>query len=100
MEPTEAEAVPPAQPRVHDQAEGGDEADADGEALDMQELSTDPADVTATLGNVASDLATQLSSITEEMNKIREELYGKSGLGGIATELEKLKADGLGGLLK
>merc|ERR1712187_353141 len=59
----------------------------------------DPADVRATLGNVASGLAEQLSSITEEMNKIRQELYGESGIGGIAKELEKLKSGGLGGLL-
>lgn len=60
----------------------------------------DPAaDVRATLGNVASGLAEQLTSITEEMNKIRSELYGDSGIGGIAKELEKLKSGGLGGLL-
>lgn len=57
------------------------------------------ADVRATLGSVATGLAEQLSSITEEMNKIRQELYGDSGIGGIAKELEKLKAGGLGGLL-
>jgi len=53
----------------------------------------------ATLGNVASGLAEQLSSITEEMNKIRQELYGEGGIGGIAKELDKLKAGGLGSLL-
>lgn len=62
--------------------------------------SLNPADVRATLGNVASGLAEQLSSITEEMNKIRQELYGESGIGGIASELEKLKAGSLGDLLE
>lgn len=59
----------------------------------------DPADVQATLGSVASGLAEQLSSITEEMNKIRQELYGEQGIGGIAAELEKLKVSGLAGLV-
>jgi hypothetical protein len=53
----------------------------------------------ANLGSVASGLAEQLSSITEEMNKIRQELYGESGIGGIASELERLKSGGLSGLL-
>eukprot|EP00929_Paragymnodinium_shiwhaense_P080984 TRINITY_DN42281_c0_g2_i1.p1 TRINITY_DN42281_c0_g2~~TRINITY_DN42281_c0_g2_i1.p1 ORF type:complete len:229 (-),score=75.72 TRINITY_DN42281_c0_g2_i1:134-820(-) len=59
----------------------------------------DAADVRAQLGSVASGLAEQLSSITEEMNKIRQELYGESGIGGIAQELEKLRSGGLGNLL-
>eukprot|EP00927_Polykrikos_kofoidii_P052118 TRINITY_DN45898_c0_g1_i1.p2 TRINITY_DN45898_c0_g1~~TRINITY_DN45898_c0_g1_i1.p2 ORF type:complete len:253 (-),score=65.73 TRINITY_DN45898_c0_g1_i1:73-831(-) len=59
----------------------------------------DSDDVRATLGNVATGLAEQLSSITQEMNKIRQELYGDSGIGGIAKELEMLKSGGLGGLL-
>jgi len=59
----------------------------------------DPSDVQATLGNVATGLAAQLSSITEEMNKIRQELYGENGIGGIAKELDKLKAGGLADLL-
>jgi len=54
----------------------------------------------ASLGNVASDLSQQLASITEEMNKIREELYGDKGIGGIAKELANLKAGSLGGLLE
>eukprot|EP00747_Dinoflagellata_sp_TGD_P025653 gnl/TRDRNA2_/TRDRNA2_131395_c0_seq1.p2 gnl/TRDRNA2_/TRDRNA2_131395_c0~~gnl/TRDRNA2_/TRDRNA2_131395_c0_seq1.p2 ORF type:complete len:211 (+),score=59.18 gnl/TRDRNA2_/TRDRNA2_131395_c0_seq1:968-1600(+) len=53
----------------------------------------------ASLNGVTAGLAEQLSSITEEMNKIRSELYGDQGIGGIAKELEKLKASGLGGLL-
>mmetsp|Transcript_34771 Transcript_34771/g.95891 ORF Transcript_34771/g.95891 Transcript_34771/m.95891 type:complete len:262 (+) Transcript_34771:98-883(+) len=59
----------------------------------------DSGDVRAALGSMASGLAEQLTSITEEMNKIREELYGESGIGGIAKELEKLKSGGLGGVL-
>jgi len=61
------------------------------------------AEVRAQLGSIASTsitaVAEQLSSITEEMNKIRQELYGDQGIGGIAKELEKLKSGELGGLL-
>merc|ERR1719401_3382851 len=86
-------------------AEADDDASDPAEASGMAGLEAalasgngpDPADVRATLGNVASGLAEQLSSITEEMNKIRQELYGEQGIGGIASELERLK--GLGGLL-
>ena len=52
----------------------------------------------AALGGVASGLAEQLTTITQEMNKIREELYGDNGIGGIAQELEKLKSGNLGGI--
>jgi len=52
------------------------------------------------LGNVATGLAEQLTSITEEMNKLRQELYGEHGIGGIAAELQKLKTGNLGGLLE
>jgi len=65
---------------------------ADAEGLDL-------GDLRATLGGAASGLAEQLQSITEEMNKIRSELYGDQGIGGIAKELEKLKTGSLGGLL-
>lgn len=82
----------------------GDEEPESKEAADDDEGSAPigvdtAAEVRATLGTVATGLAEQLSSITEEMNKIREELYGESGIGGIAKELEKLKAGGLGELL-
>lgn len=58
-----------------------------------------PADVRASLGSVATGLAEQLSSITEEVNKIREELYGDGGIGGIAKQLEQWKDGGLNDLL-
>lgn len=61
-------------------------------------LGEDAEDVRAALGGVASGLAEQLTTITQEMNKIREELYGDNGIGGIAQELEKLKSGSIGNL--
>lgn len=55
----------------------------------------DPEDVRRTLGTVASGLAEQLKTINEEMIKIRSELYGEAGIGGLSKELEKLGASGL-----
>merc|ERR1719174_267459 len=83
---------------------GSDEASNAASGADglgaLSGSAADPsADMRAQLGTVASGLAEQLTSITEEMNKIRQELYGDSGIGGIAKELEKLKSGGLGGLL-
>ena len=60
----------------------------------------DPDEMRAALGGVATGLAEQLTTITQEVNKIREELYGNSGIGGIAQELEKMKAGSLGNLLE
>ncbi|CAK0790578.1 unnamed protein product [Prorocentrum cordatum] len=70
----------------------------ESEAADSAGIATagDDADVRAQLGGVAAGLAEQLSSITEEMNKIRAELYGDQGIGGIAQELERLQEAGLG----
>lgn len=59
----------------------------------------DPDQFREALGGVTAGLAEQLTSITSEMNKIRSELYGDNGIGGIAKELQKLKDGGLGGLL-
>ena len=60
----------------------------------------DPEEMRAALGGVATGLAEQLTTITQEVNKIREELYGDNGIGGIAQELEKMKAGSLGNLLE
>ncbi|CAE7387266.1 unnamed protein product [Symbiodinium pilosum] len=60
----------------------------------------DPDEMRAALGGVATGLAEQLTTITQEVNKIREELYGDNGIGGIAQELEKMKAGSLGSLLE
>lgn len=73
-----------------------------GDGLDGGEGDADDVDdggeeMRAALGGVASGLAEQLTSITSEMNKIREELYGDNGIGGIAQELEKLKSGSLNG---
>ena len=73
--------------------EGADEGLAEGDML-----GEDAEDVRAALGGVASGLAEQLTTITQEMNKIREELYGDNGIGGIAQELEKLKSGSIGSL--
>lgn len=48
----------------------------------------------ASLDSVAAGLAQELKTINEEMNKIREELYGDQGIGGITKELAKFKAFG------
>ena len=76
------------------------EADAEEPEFDGED---DPDEMRAALGGVASGLAEQLTTITQEMSKIREELYGDNGIGGIAQELEKLKSgslNGIGGLLE
>lgn len=74
---------------INDQVDLDDVEDGeDGESDEMR----------AALGGVASGLAEQLTTITQEMNKIREELYGDNGIGGIAQELEKLKSGNLGGI--
>ena len=86
------EGLPEFECDANDGADGADGADDD--------------EMRAALGGVASGLAEQLTTITQEMNKIREELYGDNGIGGIAQELEKLKSGslngmgGLGGLLE
>merc|ERR1719335_2134593 len=72
-----------------EQAGGGDLL---GEAVD-------PGDIKAALGGMTQELANSLMSITEEMNRIKAELYGDQGIGGIAKEIEKLKTGGLGQLL-
>merc|ERR1719235_2215871 len=59
----------------------------------------DPGDIKAALGGMTQELANSLMSITEEMNRIKSELYGDQGIGGIAKEIEKLKTGGLGHLL-
>lgn len=59
----------------------------------------DPGDIKAALGGMTQELAQSLQSITEEMNRMKAELYGDQGIGGIAKEIEKLKTSGLGQLL-
>mmetsp|Transcript_30121 Transcript_30121/g.54948 ORF Transcript_30121/g.54948 Transcript_30121/m.54948 type:complete len:234 (+) Transcript_30121:81-782(+) len=58
-----------------------------------------PGEMQESLGVAAAGLAEQLQFITEEMNNIRQELYGDAGIGGIARELERLKASGLADVL-
>ena len=72
--------------------------DADGA---VEEISTDDrgiADVSEVAGQLAgatSQIADQLSMITEEMNKLRSELYSDNGLGSIRSELDALRSGGL-----
>jgi len=80
--------------------DSGEEDDSGQDDIPQLDGDNNPAEVQAALGNVATGLAEQLSSITEEMNKIRQELYGENGIGGIAKDLEKLKSGGLEGLLE
>mmetsp|Transcript_107463 Transcript_107463/g.302397 ORF Transcript_107463/g.302397 Transcript_107463/m.302397 type:complete len:251 (-) Transcript_107463:187-939(-) len=78
---------------------GGDLTEATAKLATIQKALASgggPNDVRSSLSNVASGLAEQLSSINGEMSKIREELYGEAGIGGIAKELEKLKRCSVG----
>ena len=84
-------------PDVRAEHEGGED-ETEGEEVDEAEA-PDPEEMRAALGGVATGLAEQLTTITQEVNKIREELYGDNGIGGIAQELE-MKAGSLGNLLE
>ena len=59
------------------------------------------AEVHRQLAGATADIATQLKSITDEMNRMKAELYSSDGgLGSITAELEKIKqsAGGIKGL--
>mmetsp|Transcript_1135 Transcript_1135/g.3181 ORF Transcript_1135/g.3181 Transcript_1135/m.3181 type:complete len:238 (-) Transcript_1135:34-747(-) len=75
-----------------------DQSDAQDDA-EFGEGGAPPGEMPETLGVAAAGLAEQLQFITEEMNNIRQELYGDAGIGGIARELERLKATGLADVL-
>ena len=47
------------------------------------------------LAGATSMIAEQLSTITEEMNRLKAELYSDSGLGSIKAELDALRTGGL-----
>merc|ERR1719379_405713 len=51
------------------------------------------AAVRAELGNLSADLGSQLKAITEEMNRIKSELYSENGIGGFAKELRQLQGE-------
>ena len=76
-----------------------DDDDDDDDAV--EEVSTDDRDVTdvsevaGQLAGATSAIADQLSMITEEMNKLRSELYSDNGLGSIRQELDALRSGGL-----
>ena len=76
-----------------------DDDDDDDDAV--EEVSTDGRDVTdvsevaGQLAGATSAIADQLSMITEEMNKLRSELYSDNGLGSIRQELDALRSGGL-----
>ena len=75
----------------------------DGDDAEFQEISTDDgrddaglnAEVAGQLAGATSQIAEQLSVITEEMNKLRSELYSDNGLGSIRAELDALRSGGL-----
>ena len=79
-----------------------DDDDDDDDDGAVEEISTDSRDVTD-VSEVAGQLAgatsqiadDQLSMITEEMNKLRSELYSDNGLGSIRQELDALRSGGL-----
>merc|ERR1719506_901307 len=51
------------------------------------------AAVRAELGNLSADLGSQLKAITEEMTRIKSELYSEGGIGGFAKELRQLQGE-------
>merc|ERR1712007_183105 len=51
------------------------------------------------IDSMTRGLAQELKSINEEMNKIRSELYGDHGIGGITKELAKFKSGAFNELL-
>ena len=53
------------------------------------------SEVAGQLAGATSAIADQLSMITEEMNKLRSELYSDNGLGSIRQELDALRSGGL-----
>ena len=72
--------------------------DADGAVEEISTDDRDIADVSEVAGQLAgatSQIADQLSMITEEMNKLRSELYSDNGLGSIRSELDALRSGGL-----
>ena len=78
-----------------------DDDDDDDDDGAVEEISTDSRDVTdvsevaGQLAGATSQIADQLSMITEEMNKLRSELYSDNGLGSIRQELDALRSGGL-----
>ena len=77
-----------------------DDDDDDDDAV--EEVSTDGrcergdvSEVAGQLAGATSAIADQLSMITEEMNKLRSELYSDNGLGSIRQELDALRCGGL-----
>lgn len=60
----------------------------------------DRAEMKQALQGMTVELGQQLKSITEEMSKIKGELYGDQGIGGIAKQLEQLKGGGLDKITK
>ena len=72
--------------------------DADGAVEEISTDDRDIADVSEVAGQLAgatSQIADQLSMITEEMNTLRSELYSDNGLGSIRSELDALRSGGL-----
>ena len=70
---------------------------AEDEAPPPEEISTDDgrqAAASQLMGGVG-EMAGQLQMITEEMNRLRAELYSDNGLGSIKAELDKLRNGGL-----
>ena len=66
----------------------------DGREDDGREDTDLHAAVAGQLAGATSQIAEQLSMITEEMNKLRGELYSDNGLGNIRAELDALRSGG------
>ena len=54
----------------------------------------DRAEMAAQLSGATSAIAGQLQMITEEMSRLRSEIYSDNGLGSIKKELEQLRSGG------
>ena len=70
-----------------------DDHEHDHEQLSAAE-GIDRAEMAAQLSGATSAIAGQLQMITEEMNRLRSEIYSDNGLGSIKKELENLRSGG------
>merc|ERR1719463_285609 len=74
------------------------EAPDEGEVEEEEGIPGVGEDMRAELGALSADLTGQLKAITEEMARIKSELYSDNGLAGMAKELQQLQGQLDGGL--
>lgn len=71
-----------------------DDHEYDHDQLPAAAEGIDRAEMAAQLSGATSAIAGQLQMITEEMNRLRSEIYSDNGLGSIKKELEQLRSGG------